>query len=283
MTPPRIAMAELLDRYEVFFLDAYGVLVTTSGSLPGAPEFLQAIERRGKRCAVLSNDASRTPATIVERYRRFGVPVAPTNLFTSGMLLERHFAANGLAGARTVVLGTEDSATFVAAAGGHVVPFDDPDFEVVVVADDDGYPFLPAIEIVLTHLFRALDAGRRPVLLLPNPDLIYPKAAGEYGLASGMVALAFEQALAVRFPGAGLVFERLGKPERALFDWALEALAIADRRSVVMLGDQLPTDILGATRAGIDSVLVGTGLTALASALGQPWPFPPTFVLPSLV
>ena len=69
------------------------------------------------------------------------------------------------------------------------------------------------IEHALSAIVRAVAAGRRPVLVLPNPDLIYPKGGGELGFTAGSIALLLEAALARRFPGHELVFEHLGKPE----------------------------------------------------------------------
>jgi ribonucleotide monophosphatase NagD (HAD superfamily) len=49
-----------------------------------------------------------------------------------------------------------------------------------------------------------------------------------------------------------------------MFDAAIERLGRPDRRRVVMIGDQLVTDVLGAARAGIDSVLIDTGVSQRA-------------------
>ncbi|HEY0715794.1 MAG TPA: hypothetical protein VGF45_24130, partial [Polyangia bacterium] len=53
-------IAALLERYETFFLDAYGVLVRSSGALPGAAEFLARLRQAGRPHFILSNDASRS-------------------------------------------------------------------------------------------------------------------------------------------------------------------------------------------------------------------------------
>jgi len=96
-------------------------------------------------------------------------------------------------------------------------------------------------------------------LVLPNPDLIYPKADRGFGITSGSIALIFEAALQLRYPGhAGLCFERLGKPNADIFQ---EALRRSGTNNMVMIGDQLETDIRGANAFGLDSVLVGTGIT----------------------
>ena len=92
-----------------------------------------------------------------------------------------------------------------------------------------------------------------------NPDLIYPKADQGFGIASGSIALIFEAALKRRYPARpSFYFERLGKPHAAIFR---EAFQRSGTRDMVMIGDQLETDIQGANGFGIDSVLVATGVT----------------------
>lgn len=271
----------LIERYDVFLLDAYGVLVDTAGAAPGAASLLRRLRRDGKQLLLVSNDASRLPATTVARYRGFGLDLEEKDILTSGMLLAGWFAREGLAGERCVVLGTGDSERFVSEAGGVLVPRTDERARVFVVADDAGYPFLEGIEEVLTTLIHRMDRGEDVRLVLPNPDLIYPKGGGAYGLTSGSVAQMIEHGLTVRYPGTAPVFERLGKPNRALFDAALERLGARDRSRVVMLGDQLGTDILGAFRAGVDSALVTAGLTQVIDPEDLPEP-KPTWILPGL-
>ena len=92
-----------------------------------------------------------------------------------------------------------------------------------------------------------------PALVLPNPDLVYPKGGGELGFTAGAMALLVEAALARRFPDQGLVFDRLGKPAPDLFLAGTQRLGV---ERVVMIGDQLETDIAGARAAGIDAALL---------------------------
>lgn len=163
------------------------------------------------------------------------------------------FAERGLAGARTMVLGTEDSYRTVMAAGGEPTPLT-PGVEIdcVAICDDAGTPFLDGIELALSAIVRAVEAGRRPALVLPNPDLIYPKGAGELGFTAGAMALLVEAALGRRFPGAELRFDPLGKPEPHLFREATRRLGATN---AVMIGDQLETDIAGARAAGVAAAL----------------------------
>jgi HAD superfamily hydrolase (TIGR01450 family) len=267
--PSPTTVEALLERYDLFLLDAYGVLVNMNGALPGAAALLGRIRERGGRLALLSNDASRLPSTTVARYRGFGLELHEDEVLTSGQLLAPYFRQRGLEDVPCIVLGTEDSVRYVQDAGGRAVPYDDERAEVVVVADDDGYPFMEGIEATITTVCRRLDRGLPVELVLPNPDRIYPKSSSSYGLASGSVAMVIEHALRVRYPVSAPRFVGLGKPHGRMFEAALQHLGATARDRAVMLGDQLYTDILGARDFGIDSVLLSTGLTRVDDDLAR--------------
>ena len=209
---------------------------------------------------------------------KLGLDIDASRIITAGSLLTGHFSELGMTGSRCVVLGTEDSSEYVRAAGGEVVSFEG-DFDVLVIGDQLGFPFLEATGAVLTNLFRKIDRDETPHLVLPNPDVIYPEGDG-YGFASGAVALMFEAAMALRYPGrTDLVFTRLGKPHPAMFE---EAFRRSGTRDAVMIGDTPGTDIRGANHVGIASVLMGTGV-AIADASMLPETDRPTYLMASLV
>jgi HAD superfamily hydrolase (TIGR01450 family) len=266
--PAAIAMRDLLDRYDGILLDVYGVLTNAHGALPGARELLTELARRGKPYAIVTNDASRAQTTYVERFASFGLTVAADRIVTSGSLVPAHMRERGLAGARCAVLGTADSLAYVRAGGGELVQLaPGVDIDAHIVCDDAGYEFLAGLELALSAAVRAIEAGRTPALVLPNPDLVYPKSAGELGFTAGAIALLIETVLARRFPRLAPRFDRLGKPEPHLFLEASRLLGIAPAR-LVMVGDQLETDIAGARSAGVDAALLA-GVSSWEHARGN--------------
>ncbi|MFT3697206.1 MAG: HAD hydrolase-like protein [Kofleriaceae bacterium] len=132
---------------------------------------------------------------------------------------------------------------------------DDDQIDAIAICDDDGFDFLRGIELALSMIVRAVEAGRTPHLILPNPDLVYPKGGGDLGFTAGAIALLLEAALARRFPNHGLRFTHLGKPQPLLFATAAKQLGLAPEQ-LVMIGDQLETDIAGARAAGCKSALL---------------------------
>lgn len=284
--PSAVTTRELLARYDGVLLDIYGVMVDASGPLPGAHGLLEELTRAGMPFAFVSNDASRSTATYVAKFAGHGFAVDGSRFVTSGSLIPAYIRERDLAGKRVCVLGTADSVDFVRAGGGIDVPLA-PGMEIdaLAVCDDAGFEFLAGIECALSAVVRAVDAGRRPALLLPNPDLLYPKRAGELGFTAGAMALLIEAGLARRFPRERLVFDRLGKPEPHLYHAAARQLGLAIDR-VVMIGDQLETDIAGANAAGCPSALLAGSISrwdaAQTTAPHDARPAEPTYLLSTL-
>lgn len=279
MTQPRkITTEELIARYPVLLLDAYGVLVNSTSALPGAAGLIDELNRSGKPYYLLTNDASKLPQTAASRYQGYGLQIVPERIITSGGLLKNYFKTHNLSGARCAVLGPEDSVQYTRDAGGEVVS-PAGGFDVVVIGDEAGFPFIETVDMVLTELFHKIERREQFNLVLPNPDLIYPKADRGFGITSGSIALIIETALRLRYPGRpDLCFERLGKPNADIFK---EALRRSGTENMVMIGDQLETDIRGAKSFGLDSVLVGTGI-ADPRAADMPADLQPTYCMPSI-
>jgi HAD superfamily hydrolase (TIGR01450 family) len=275
---PKITIEALIERYAVLLLDAYGVLVNDAGALAGAADLIRMLNRTQKPYYLLTNDASKLPQTAACRFQNYGLEIEPVRIITSGGLLKNYFKTQGLQDARCVVLGPDDSAQYVADAGGRVVS-PAHGFDAVVIGDESGFPFVETVDTVLTELFHKVERRERFHLVLPNPDLIYPKADRGIGIASGSIALIIEAALRLRYPDRPhLRFVRLGKPHAAIFQ---EALARSGTKDMVMIGDQLETDIRGANAFGLDSVLVDTGITDTTAVLAQDRPRP-TYLLHSI-
>lgn len=269
-TPARFP--DLLDRYDAVFLDAYGVLNDAGGALPGAAELVAELDRRALPWVVLTNDCSRLPATIAARLTRFGVPVAAERVVSSGVLL----AGCALAGRRTIVLGTDESKELARAAGAAVVEPADrtAPIEVVVAADDAGFEFLETTEATISAAVRALDAGVALELILPNPDLLYPKPGGDVGLTAGAIALLIQSVLDRLRPGAPR-FVPLGKPHRPLYD---EARRRVGAGRILAVGDTLETDVAGALAAGLDVAYLESAVSRWRPGVEPE----PTWVLRSL-
>jgi HAD superfamily hydrolase (TIGR01450 family) len=158
-------------------------------------------------------------------------------------------------------LGTESSAHYIERAGLSPVPISElvPDHspKALVLLDDEGFDWYRDINSAI-NLVRNTNI---PVVLA-NKDITYPANHTEVGVAIGGVAGLMEQAL-------GRQFIRFGKPDPMVFAYAYAKAQSRDltlqKRDVLMVGDTLTTDIIGANKFGIDSALVLSGTTSAAT------------------
>lgn len=248
-----VAASDLLTRYDGFLLDAYGVLVDASGALPGAGQWIAALRRADKPFCVITNDASRSPIDLEARYRRLGLDIRASDVLTAGEMMVPYFAARR--GARTAVLGTTRSEEWVTAGGGVIVPLGPGmELDAIAICDDQGYDFLRGMEWVYSAAVRALEDGRALSICTANPDLVYPRGPGEFGFTAGAVSLVIGTALERR-TGVAPVIDVLGKPAPGLFVEGLSRLGLPATR-VLMIGDQIETDVAGGLGAGLDVALV---------------------------
>jgi ribonucleotide monophosphatase NagD (HAD superfamily) len=101
---PEITIDTVIDRYAVLLVDNFGVFVDGAGALPGAVALIERLNRSGKAYDILTNDASRLPATRAAQFQRHGLAIPPGRIITSGSLLPGYFATHRLTGARCAVL-----------------------------------------------------------------------------------------------------------------------------------------------------------------------------------
>jgi ribonucleotide monophosphatase NagD (HAD superfamily) len=83
----------ILDQYDGFILDQYGVMHNGSQSLPGVVDVIHTLVRHGKRLVILSNSASLADPTL-QRLPRFGLdPAHFVTAVTSGQEAAQYICA----------------------------------------------------------------------------------------------------------------------------------------------------------------------------------------------
>ena len=259
----------LVAPYDGLLLDAYGVLIDDTGPLPGAKAFLAMLRERRKAFVVVTNGSSRTPSDAASHYHDMGLKIDEHEILSSGSVLADYLDEEGLRGQRTAVLGTSGSVAFASEAGAAIVDgAGGDDFDILVVANQGDYAFVPSIDAVFSTICRQIDAGRAPRLILTNPDIIYPRGPGLFGVTAGAVATMIEAALKARYGDAGTPqFVKLGKPFAPIFTAAKRRVGCSN---VVMIGDQIATDVVGALSSGIAAALIATGVSRINSLTWTP-------------
>jgi HAD superfamily hydrolase (TIGR01450 family) len=258
--PTQTNVSSLIERYDALFFDSFGVLIDGVDALPGAVDLVHRMNTEEVNYFVVTNDASVSPSTRIDKFRSQGFDIPVGRIVNSGSLITGFFEQHNLKQSPTLVLGTEDARDYTRSAGGVLVEIDDDlEPDVVVVGHSGPHDWDTTLESLLTLFSRRFVEGNPVRLVLPNPDFIYPNGPGVYGFGAAAFVDLLEQALVRLYgPQEALVASKLGKPYSPIFE---ETVRRAGTSDAVMIGDQLETDISGANKAGIDSAVVTTGIS----------------------
>ena len=285
--PAMVSVDFLAENYDAIAFDSYGVLVDGIDPLPGAIEFTDRLNRVGKPWLLATNDASRLTDHRVEVMSGQGFGITTDQVISAGSLLGRYFEERGLIGTQCIATGSGEAVEFVRIAGCEPVPLTSKDESStsLALAGITGYDWSAATSDMLTLIIRRMDAGNPLHLVVPNPDVLYPDGSDRFSIGPGGIAELIEAAVSRRFGDDDAVkFTKLGKPYAPMFDAIKERLSGYER--IAFVGDQLHTDIAGANQAGLDSVLIGTGITRWKDASDLedvPDSMMPNHLLPSMI
>jgi glycerol-1-phosphatase len=257
-----------LDGVDLILADLDGVIYTGRFAIPHAVESINAAAKSIK-VGYITNNASRTPASVAQHLTGLGLSVAPEDVVTSPQAAIKLLAGLVPAGATILVVGGAGLLDVVKAAG--FVPTDSAKDKPAAViqgfAPEVGWKQLAEAAFALA---RDSSGGGIP-WVATNTDWTIPQ---ERGIAPGNGTLVSAVHTAV-----GILPVVAGKPERAIFD---EATTRFGASHPVFIGDRLDTDILGANRAGIPSIMVLTGIDGAKQVIAAAPDERPHFLLEDL-
>lgn len=257
-----------LDGVDVLLADLDGVVYAGAHAIPHAIDSLN-LAAESIRVGYITNNASRTDASVATHLSELGLTVAPEEVVTSPQAAVRLLADYVPAGAKILVVGG-DGLVNELVKGGYAVTRsadDDPAAVLQGFAPDVGWKQLAEAAYAL----HPREDGVEIPWIATNTDWTIPQARG---IAPGNGTLVSAVHTAV-----GRLATVAGKPETPIFD---EATARFDAAKPLFIGDRLDTDILGANRAGIDSALVLTGIDKAKHVLAADKFSRPTYILEDL-
>lgn len=255
--------APLAAAYDLAMLDLDGVVYIGPDAVPGAPAHVAAIRSEGMRVAFITNNASRRPEAVVEHLARLGIDATTADVVTSAQAAAHMVAERHGPDARVVCLGGPGLEWALREIGLKPVGVED---DADVVASGYG-PDLRWSEIMRA----AVRIAEGLPWIASNTDHTIPTP---YGVAPGHGVLV---ETLERF--TGVTPEVAGKPARPLLD---ETVRRVGGRRPLMVGDRLDTDIEGAHNAGVDSLLVLTGVTGLPALVAAPPQLRPSYLAQDL-
>lgn len=227
-----------------FALDMDGTVYLGERWIDGAGEFLDAVERAGKKYVFLTNNSSKNQESYVNKLWGMGLKVKPEQIVTSGMATIAYLKKN-FPKKRVYLLGNELLCREFEAAG---IPLDEEAPEVVVTGFDTSLTY--------ARMCRVCDLVREGLpYLSTHPDYNCPTENGFVPDAGAIHA--FIHASAFRYPD-----RIIGKPNRDIMDYLAEQAGVS-KEETAMVGDRLYTDVAAGVNNGYTGVLVLSGEASL--------------------
>ncbi len=237
-------LGDIADQFDVFLLDAFGVLNVGETPIIGAAERVATLQAMGKTAFVLTNGAGLPAEVSMAKYKRFGFDFTPETVVASRGVLMAEIARQPRVTWGCMALAGSALAQFPA----KILPLGD---DVALYDKVGGFILLSSIDWTdyrQNILINSLKKNPRPVLV-GNPDIVAPREDG-FSLEPGWFAHQIARS-------TGIAPNFSGKPFSAIFAEARKRIpaSIPDHR-IAMVGDTLHTDILGGKAAGFGTVLV---------------------------
>jgi HAD superfamily hydrolase (TIGR01459 family) len=265
---------DLIEDYDVFLIDMWGVMHDGSKPYEGVLDVIQKLKKAGKKMKILSNSSKRTDNSI-RMLKKLGFdPDDFDQIITSGEVAFSMLTGDESLGSepwgilsdiqaggnqKVFVLGSGDGdQEYCESCGWTLAPVEEAsliiargvftinDGSSVISESEDPEGYTRVLEQKLNEA-----AVRRLPMLVANPDKVRPDI--DRPPMPGKIGDSYEQALGGG-PEAEALVKRIGKPFRDVYDIALKDTT--DFSRICMVGDALETDVTGASGAGITTVWV---------------------------
>lgn len=222
---------------KAFLIDLDGTLFFKNEPYPEAVGAVQYLREKGYQIRFLTNITAKTPKMLHEEMQDLGFDVYESEIFNASYACLLYLRSQPRSRCHFMV---DD----VVKSYFNEIPTDNESPDFVVLGDyGDRFDFRS-----LNHAFRLLMDGAELLALQKSPYWISP---GGIRLDCGAFAALLEYA-------SNKTAKVMGKPSEIFFKIALDSLQLSPSE-VIMVGDDITTDILGAERMGMRSVLVRTG------------------------
>ena len=247
MIKPIVNLSKIADDYDTFVFGFNGVLSDGNNILPEAIGCLNKLATMGKKVVVVSNSHRRV-IDIVKDFKRAGVPVEVfSNIVSAGEIL--HYKLKNpqneyqAIGNRYYHIGSRaDKGVFSGLDFEATSQMEQAHFlymSAVLSTDDFVDQYRPLLEQAVSFGLPFVCAGNDTSCFVNGKLCLAPAAVAEaYAILGGRIMT-------------------LGKPDVRIVQYALEGLG--DIGKVVIVGDNVATDIKVATLLNFDSVLISKG------------------------
>ncbi|SES65223.1 4-nitrophenyl phosphatase [Salinibacillus kushneri] len=230
-----------MKNYKGYLIDLDGTMYLGKEKIPYAQEFIAALNEKNIPHLFVTNNSSKRPDQVAEKLREMDIPAESDQVFTTSMATAT-FMAQKKQNANVYAIGEV----------GLLDAISDQQLELV----DEGADFVVVgIDRDITYEKLAkgcLNLNQGAQYISTNADVTIPT---ERGFLPGNGSLT-----AVLEVATGQKPTFIGKPEPIIMQQALAKLGLA-KEETLMVGDNYPTDIKAGMTAGLDTLLVLTGVT----------------------
>lgn len=241
------SVKEIIDNYNYFIIDLWGVLHDGTKPYPNAVATLKFLEDSGKKIALLSNAPRRSSKAKIVLDNLGFHEQHYDYLLTSGEATFNYVKENYNSGDTYFYIGPEKDRDILNGSGlVEVSKANNAKFALVTGFDKFGSVF----EERKYQADEALAAGL--TLLCANPDRKVVNQNGETQICAGMVAEYYAQ------QGGKVIY--FGKPYESVYQNIIKKFNIENTSEILCIGDSFHTDIRGANNIGADSLFVSIGI-----------------------
>ena len=252
---------EKFRKYDLFILDCDGVIWKGNEPILSAINSINELRKNDKKVVFLTNNSSLSRESYKKKFQKMGLKVSLNEIYTSSYATALFLKKNGIK--KVFVIGEEGIYEELEKIGVNIGY--DSTVQAVVVGIDREISYWK-----IAHACRLL-RDKNKLFIVTNIDQTVPSPSGEMPGAGSIISSI--SVCANRKPDINI-----GKPSKEIFNLVISSYK-ADPKKVLVIGDRLETDILGANNANLDSALVLTGVTKTYSDKNE---IKPKYILKNL-
>lgn len=269
-----------LSKYTTILCDCDGVLWHLNDPIASSIRALKALQSLGKSIFFITNNSTKSREDISKKLNRFGYSASPSQAYTPSTLAPHYLKAHYPEVSNVFLIGMPVFRLSLESAGFSVTHSSDlssskvssvdeldqlsidRDINCVMVGLDLGFNYF-------TSVYASLCVQNGAKLVASNDDMYFGTPCGKIP-GAGCIVSYIESATDVKA-------DVFGKPRSFMLDAVIQENGI-DKNKTLMVGDRMNTDVLFGVNAGVDTLLVETGVHKASDV--QSYPFEPTYVLP---
>lgn len=226
---------------KTYVIDLDGTMYRGNEIIPSAKKFIDTLIERDEEFFFLTNNAKRTKRQNVEHMEQMGYQGIKEEQFFTSSMAAAIYAKQHYEGKNAYYIG-QDGLKEALEDQGFIISEENVDFVFVGLDTTGTYEkYSKALTFLLDHA----------KLIGTNDDRLLAQPNG-FSIGNGSIVAMYEYATNKKSP-------KIGKPHTPILDAALEYMH-KTKEEIVLVGDNLETDILLGTRSGVETVFVTTGV-----------------------